>query len=75
MPTLKRFSSCRVLIFNGDHPPPHVHVKLSNGRDCTVELHSFEIKGKVAERDIREALDWIRSNQNFLFDEWQRNNP
>lgn len=74
MPTLQRFDNSRVLIYIDDHPPPHVHVKLRDGRDCTVDIDSFEIKGRIAEREIREALTWIRSNQSFLFNEWRRNN-
>lgn len=56
-----------------DHPPPHVHVKLRDGRDCTVDLDNFEIKGRVSEREIREALDWIKNHQAILKDQWQRN--
>lgn len=74
MPTLQRFDNSRVLIYIDDHPPPHVHVKLRDGRDCTVDIDSFEIKGRIAEREIREAPTWIRSNQSFLFNEWRRNN-
>jgi len=58
-----------------DHPPPHVHVKLRDGRDCTVDLESFEIRGRVAKREIREALAWINSSQTDLLNEWRRNNP
>ncbi len=75
MATLQRFDSCRVLMYLDDHPPPHVHVKLRDGRDCTVDLEGFEIKGRIAEREIRESLDWIKSNQSFLLNEWRRNNP
>ena len=56
MSTLQRFDSSRVVMYLDDHPPPHVHVKLRDGRDCTVDLDSFEIKGRVAAREIREAL-------------------
>jgi hypothetical protein len=58
-----------------DHPPPHVHVNLRDGRDCTVDLESFEIRGRVAKREIREALAWIKSSQTDLLNEWRRNNP
>lgn len=75
MPTLKRFDHARVLIYLDDHPPPHVHVKLSDGRDCTVDLDGFAIKGRVAAREIREVLTWIEMQRDFLFDEWRRNNP
>lgn len=56
-----------------DHPPPHVHVKLHDGRDCTVDLETFEIKGRVAEREIREAMAWIKTYQSELQQQWQRN--
>ena len=72
MSTLQRFDSSRVVMYLDDHPPPHVHVKLRDGRDCTVDLESFEIKGRVAEREIREALVWIKINQVDLQHQWQR---
>lgn len=75
MPILQRFDNTRVLMYLDDHRPPHVHVKLRDGRDCTVDLDDFAIKGRVAEREIREALAWIEANRDFLFDEWRRNNP
>jgi len=75
MPTLQRFANARVLMYLDDHPPPHAHVKLRDGRECTVGLDSLEIKGRIAEREIREALSWIETNRDFLFDEWRRNNP
>lgn len=75
MPILQRFDNARVLMYLDDHPPPHVHVKLRDGRECTVDLNNFEIKGRIAEREIREILSWIESNRGFLFDEWQRYSP
>jgi len=72
MSTLQRFDSSRVVMYLDDHSPPHVHVKLRDGRDCTVDLHSFEIKGRVAEREIREALAWIKTHQVDLQQHWQR---
>lgn len=75
MPILHRFDNVRVLMYLDDHPPPHVHVKLRDGRECMVDLDDFVIKGRVAEREIREALAWIETSRDFLFDEWRRNNP
>lgn len=75
MVTLHRLDSSRVLVYFDDHLPPHVHVKLRDGRDCTVDLESFEIKGRVAEREIREALLWIKANRLYLQKEWRRLNP
>ena len=75
MATLQRFDSCRVLMYLDDHPPPHVHVKLRDGRDCTIDLESFEIKGRVAEHEIRDALAWIKTEKTNLLIEWRRSNP
>lgn len=75
MPILKRFADVRVLMYFGDHPPPHVHVKLRDGREGTVELDGLEIKGRIVQREIREALAWISSNRAFLLDQWRRYNP
>ena len=69
MPILQCFDNARGLMYFDDHPPPHVHVKIRDGRDCTVDLDSFEIRGRIAEREIREAVAWIISNQDFLLDE------
>lgn len=73
MSTLQRFNDSRVVMYFDDHPPPHVHVKLRDGRDCIVDLNSFEIRGRVATREIREALDWIRARQSVLLEQWHRN--
>ncbi|MBK1693949.1 hypothetical protein CKO09_04245 [Chromatium weissei] len=71
MPTLQRFNQCRVVIYLNDHPPPHVHIKLRDSRDCTVDLETFIITGQVDEREIREALIWIRSEQVSLLKKWR----
>lgn len=58
-----------------DHPPPHVHVKLRDGRECIVELDGFKINGRISAREIREAMTWIQANRESLLRQWQRNNP
>ena len=75
MPTLQRFPDCRVLMYLGDHPPPHVHVVLRDGRDAIVEIESMAVIGKLAVREIRDALDWISAHKAFPLNEWQRYNP
>ncbi|TVR63253.1 MAG: DUF4160 domain-containing protein [Candidatus Competibacteraceae bacterium] len=55
-----------------DHPPPHVHVRLRDGRECTVEIDSLEVNGRIVQREIREALAWVEANRVFLHDEWRR---
>ncbi|MBA3059051.1 MAG: DUF4160 domain-containing protein [Gammaproteobacteria bacterium] len=66
MPTLHGFSESRVLMYLGDHPPPHVHVVLRDGRDCIFEIESLLVIGKLAGREIRDALNWIEDEKTFL---------
>lgn len=75
MPTLKTFNNAKVLIYFNDHPPPHVHIKLRDRRECLVDLATLEVIGAVSERDIRIALAWIKANSDFLYEEWKRCNP
>jgi hypothetical protein len=53
----------------------HVHVQLRDGRECTVELDSLTIVGRIATREIRDELSWIVSNRVWLHEEWRRLNP
>jgi len=75
VPILQRFPASRVLLYAGDHLLPHVHVKLRDGRECTVDIGTLEIQGRVAAREIREELTWIGSHRAFLLDAWRRYNP
>jgi len=53
-------------MYLGDHPPPHVHVVLRDGRDCIFEIESLLVIGKLAGREIRDALNWIEDEKTFL---------
>lgn len=75
MPTLQRFADCRVVMYIDDHPPPHVHIFLRDGRDCTVDLETMQISGKVVVREVRDALAWMAKESAFLLNEWLRYNP
>jgi len=50
-------------------------VILRDGRDAIVDIESMALIGKLAMREIRDALDWISAHKAFLLKEWQRYNP
>lgn len=75
IPVLHKFSASRVVMYACDHLLAHVHVQLRDGRECTVELDSLTIVGRIAAREIREELQWIGSNRAWLHGEWRRLNP
>lgn len=76
MPVIQRFSGYRVSINLRDHAPPHFHVLLNDGREAWVAIATLEIiHGKVAAREITEALEWAKGHQAMLagkFEELQR---
>lgn len=76
MPVIQRFSGCRVSINPRDHAPPHIHVQLNDGREAWVAIATLEIiHGKVAAREIADALTWAKAHQAMLaskFEELQR---
>lgn len=76
MPVIQRFATCRVRINVKDHPPPHFHVQLNDGREAWVSIDPVEIiHGKVAAREIAEVLAWAREHRALLaqtFEELQR---
>ena len=75
MPVMHKFSASRVVMYAGDHLLAHVHVQLRDGRECTVELDSLAIVGRIAAREIREEVLWIESARVWLHEEWRRLNP
>ena len=40
-----------------------------------VKIESSLVIGKLAGREIRDALNWIEHEKTFLLTEWQRYNP
>ena len=76
MPVIERFSNCRVRINAKDHPPPHFHVLLNDGREAWVTIAELTIVyGKVSAREISNVLSWAEANRTMLattFEELQR---
>lgn len=75
MPVLLKFSASRVVMYAGDHLLAHVHVQLRDGRECTVEIESLKIVGRIFAREIRQELLWIEMNREMLHVQWRRLNP
>jgi hypothetical protein len=76
MPVIERFANCRVRINVKDHPPPHFHVLLNDGREAWVTIAGLKIVyGKVSAREIASVLIWAKDHQAQLmakFEELQR---
>jgi len=63
-------------MYAGDHLPPHVHVRMRDGREVLVELHGLTVlRGTVPMRALHEALAWVRANHVLLTTQWRTLNP
>lgn len=67
MPVIQRFAQSRLRINANDHPPPHFHVLLNDGREAWITIHGLEIvHGKVVAREIAQELSWAKANRELL---------
>ena len=72
MPTIKRFGSTRIVMYGGDHNPPHVHV-IGTSFEAQVAIGSGEIlNGTVPARVRQTVLRWIAQNDAMLTEIWRR---
>jgi hypothetical protein len=72
MPVVKRFSSCQIRINFKDHPPPHFHIIMNDGREVWVTISGQEIiHGKVDKREVDEVLLWAKEHQQLLADKFE----
>jgi hypothetical protein len=76
MSTKYRFKNTyRIQLRERDHPPPHVHLT-GGGVDVVLSLETVEVMmGRAPPLIIKEALDWVRSHQVQLLEDWQRCYP
>ena len=72
MPEISRFYGIIILMFFGDHEPPHFHVRYS-GYKAKVEIKTGEImEGDLPRRALRLIQDWIEIHESELLDNFEK---
>jgi hypothetical protein len=73
MPTIKRFTNSRIVIYPQEHGVPHFHVEFTDGDRCAISIATLEVlAGQVhPQRRLREALTWAEGNRTLLFMKWK----
>jgi len=76
MSTKYRFrNTYRIQLREKDHPPPHFHLT-GGGVDVMLSLETVEVMaGKAPPLIIKEALEWVRTHQLQLLEDWKRCYP
>jgi len=76
MPVIQRFSQSRVRINANDHPPPHFHVLMNDGREAWVTIAELKIvHGRVSAREIDDVLAWAEINRGMLAAKFEELQP
>ena len=72
MPTIRRFSACKISIYADDHVPPHFHIE-GRGFRAIIEIETMIVRvGEI--RRAADAMAWARENIELLRTEWARLN-
>lgn len=75
MGKLVQIGNIIIRVYANDHLPPHFHV-ITPDADALVEISSLKIlRGTLARKAERLAMDWARANRALIAAEWNRTNP
>ena len=76
MPTITRLSKCTINMYADDHPPPHFHVRMNDGRQALVAIvNQMVLRGDIPARELAEPIAWASANVEFLMLKWKELNP
>ena len=71
MPTICEFYGMKIQMYYNDHAPPHFHVRYA-GAKATVGIQSLTLlTGALPRTAERLVLEWARSRQNELMEDWK----
>jgi hypothetical protein len=78
VPRIASFSGVVVMVYYGDHPPPHVHVRAGRpGRAGMAEARFSIDSGELIDGDLpavqaSRVTSWCRRNREALRADWDR---
>lgn len=76
MPTIARLSCCTLTMYVDDHPPPHFHVRMRDGREALISIRNLAVlSGTLMPRELLEARAWAERNASALLTRWRELNP
>lgn len=73
MPTIRRFTRCRIEMYFADHGDPHFHIITRDDARIAVRISDCSaMAGSAKAKDIAEALAWAEVNRSELMALWAR---
>ena len=75
MPTVARENGIRFVIYPNDHLPPHVHVKLTDGRECRIDLRSGDFMDDAPPGTMNRIRESYFENVAAIVAAWEKYHP
>jgi len=70
MPTISEFFGILILMFYGDHAPPHFHARYGD-YEALIRISPAEVlKGNLPPRALSLVLEWAKIYEKQLMDDW-----
>jgi hypothetical protein len=77
MPRLADVGGVTIMVYFGDHPPPHIHARMGRPRTKGVAEARFAIDsgalidGMLPAQQASQVTSWCLSNRDALFGDWE----
>lgn len=72
MVTVLRKHGMRFVIYTADHEPPHVHVYGDGEARLDIVTLKVMTQGGLSDRDVRKAVEEIRTQQTLFLETWRQ---
>lgn len=69
MPEISRFYGIIIGMYNGDHNPPHFHVRYNEYR-ATINIQTGEVNGNLPRRVLSLVYEWLDLHKEELMQNW-----
>lgn len=72
MPTISEFFGIMILMFYGDHAPPHFHARYGE-HEALIQISPLGIqRGYLPPRVLSLVIEWASIHQQELLEDWKR---
>lgn len=75
MPIVDLINGIKILIYNGEHRPPHFHARY-NEYEILIKIETHEhLGGEMPAKQLRVVYEWLADNQNYALTVFYELNP
>jgi len=75
MPVVDLINGIKILIYNGDHRPPHIHARY-NEYEVLIAIETQVIyAGEMPVRQLKTVFDWLSGNSDYALTVFYELNP